>query len=388
VGAAIILVWPAHWRYSASLVAVTGPTAWTAAFAIALADRPSPAARIPAVLAAAVLGACARPEGMLLGAPLVVLPVAQPGWRRHHIVVAVVLIAAALVPALLAARANPKAPIDTAAVPAFLLWVMHDVTVGPPWWIAGGVVGLLAGRGRRMLRAALGLALLLLVGVFLRFAAESNPLFGLWRYFVFPVPLLAVGGALAADRLEGRLGLAAPVALAIVTAASGLLFRAAIFAPVDMQAEFAYVRETAGTIAATFPDVVLVGGDVESRPYQTPMMALADARGPQPDLLECDPPPVEGAPRIYALQAVLAGCARGFDPARAALFLGRHRPPDIVAAASARFRLEPLDERIVPVKPVVPLVDTACAHLATDDFLGTRLADCQLPLGWYRLVPR
>jgi hypothetical protein len=57
-----------------------------------------------------------------------------------------------------------------------------------------------------------------------------------------------------------------------------------------------------------------------------------------------------------------------------------------MAALRGRYTLVPLAERVAPAAPATQYLNTQCPRLPFK-FEGSRLQDCPLRLGWYRLEP-
>ncbi len=400
LGAAVLLGFPAHVHFSTSVgFSVEGPALWTAAYATALSTRLDPRWRVALVAALTVLGVHARPEYRLLGValiPLVLTP--HWTWRQRGALTAALAVGMASYARYL--RVDHLAESTSGLSGVFVPWVFHDLAVNPVWWLVTGALGLVAGRMRWPLRAALGLATGLTLAAYWALASDGNPLWGQWRYYVSLVPFLAVAAGSLVEWLPDRASRwrdRAVAALAVATAASGIGYLPLLRRPNDLPVEFAWLRETAPRVLRGRPTVLLLANrrrEGESRVLAegTPLMALGTTVGPTDWPRRCDERVNPGAPRgmdVRDLEEWALRCptAEGFDPTRAVVYLGLYRPDERVAALTARWRLMPLEERVTSVAVTAPAVDTACP-VEPGTLIGSAQPDCTVRLGWYRLVPR
>lgn len=399
LAALVVLSWPSHLHFSTSLTfTVEGAALWSFAFAVALADRDRVPHRPVLLVALTYLGALSRPEFRLLLVPLGAV-VLGGRWRWRERVVFAVLMALALVTYL--PYLFPSTNIgDTDLGRRFLPVMLGNAELSPIWWFYLGAAGILAGlatSGRRLASAATALSLAILMAVYVRYTSEANPRWGQWRYFTSVVPLVAVAVALAADLLSHpRLGRArhAPLvplfALAAYTLAANLdeLRRAE-----DQAAEFAYIRETAGRVVASRPDVLLLSnggrpGLSHVRIEMLPRMAIASVVGRLDLPSGCAAAPSR-APRLRDVEAVVSECPESVSPERSVLYLGLSRDDARVAAITRRFRLVPVEERSVDAVVTSLVINHQASNGSSGlgDLEGLDNPDVTVRLGWYRLAP-
>jgi hypothetical protein len=402
LAAAIVLGWPAHARYSASAsLTVLGATIWTAALAVALTRALAPAWKVSLLGILIVIGVYTRPEYRLL--VLAVAPLCfGPGWTWRSRGALLAILAASLAPYAIAHLVPEGASANTTHEwRSFFFWILHDVSVGPAWWVLLAIAGLVFARPPRAARWSLRIATLVLLVAYTRFGSENNPLFGEWRYALSVVPFAAVAAASLCERVARERLFAgrerardrAIVALAAASTLAGLLIhRRALMRPLDLQTEHAYVLESGPRIARAYADLVVLaeeGRGAGGLGFETnAAMALALGLGPA-----CYPSPTAarrspGETRMLWSQAALVEAAPGGPSAdRAAIFIGLMRDDAYLAALRARYDLVPIEEQAIVVAPTAQAVSSQC-RLGAEAYLGGALGDCSTRLGWYRAVPR
>jgi hypothetical protein len=395
VGAAILLIFPAHLRYSASgVLTTTGATLWLAVFAVAAARGIPTHWKVPFMTAAIVIGVFARPEYRLLCLALVPL-VFTPGWTwRSRIALGVVTGVALLEYTRHLGVGHEHAKMER-MWGTFYGWLLRDPAMNPTWWLLAGVAGLAIGKGDVRVRVATGLSAVILLGTYFVMGLEYNPYWGEWRYAVAAVPFLTVGASGLAEKLLARPGreryllAAAPVALL-----SGLLHYRAATRAVDVQVEFHYVRELAPRIAEGFRDVVVIMNDGQEAARSIPTestTAYALALATQPPYnspYSCKSHKM-GRPRVrlWSQNALAEGCIDGFDPAKTAVYIGLYQPRELVELVTRKYDLVPIDERAASAAPATQHMNTQCVY-RDGDLLGSSIPDCELKLGFYRLAPK
>jgi hypothetical protein len=273
-----------------------------------------------------------------------------------------------------------------------------DPTMSPVWWSIAALVGLALGRLPARLRLALAALIFGLATSYLVSSSEANPLWGQWRYFVPLLPLCAVAAAALVARLPRVPGRELLVgALSVATVASILGYRSLLARPINFQLEHDYLRESAPRIARDHPDLAIIADpDLRGRPIDandsrapfdhTTLMALATSIPVEGRAIGCGATVPDRRPRIWASAALSSGCQPAVAVENVALYLGLFRPKMVLDEITQRFRLEPIEERRIAAAPAVPFVDTRCTQ-PHFEFVGRSLPDCEIQLGWYRLVP-
>jgi hypothetical protein len=374
---------------------VGASTLWTAAFTVAL-WRPGVRLRVPMLAALVVLGVYARPECRVLVVPLVPLLLTRDWSWRDRLVLAGWL-AVGLIPYLLRFGKPDGAQTYSIWHPwAFIRWHVLDpaaaISVTPLWAIALGVLGLLVGKLRLGPRFAALLALGGLSAVYMLSASETNPLWGLWRYWLAIIPFLALGVGAFFERLP-KIGPRTAVLSALVGASllTGVYYGPLLARPIDSQVEFSYILETTPTIAAANKQLLVLVNERRGqiRHETIPVTAIATALGPTNWPQDAgSPPPSRGAwlIRHSSLLQTRTSDSR-VDLAGAALFLGMYRPTEIMEPLKKRYDLVPIEERVIAAAPMLQYVNTQCLAFGNRP-RGAAIADCQIRVGWYRVVPR
>jgi len=399
VGAAMLLASPLHVRYSASAGLSTEASTLLLALLLAVA---SPSLhrrwRSPLVAALAVLCVFGRPELRLV--PLMVAPLLfAPHWNNRDRVTAGALAALGVLPYV--PHLSESHATDGRSPIAYILadhahTLLTLGSVSPVAWLALGAAGLAAGRMERRARLSMLVSLAIFAVAYTVAGGEFNPLWGCWRYYVVPLPLLAVGVAALAERLAAaappRAATALLVALQLLAYGAVVQHRRLLWRRVDIQDQFHFLLETAPRMLAGRDLMILSNNPPDpARPFvdniDDMQLFAVGLRRPGVPLLAttCDWgfDPRSGATRVLSAAAA-GGC---FAPERTVLFLGLFRPADRVAALRARFDLEPLLERTVNTSVLVPFQDTQCPAPMGHP-VGMALGTCPVRLGWYRLRPR
>ncbi|MBI5477763.1 MAG: hypothetical protein HY906_02840 [Deltaproteobacteria bacterium] len=391
VAAAAVCLLPAHLRYSGTVpFTIAGGALLAGACAVAC-SRFSPWRKLPFVAAATVLAGYARPELVLTAAPLSLLVLADGPWAVRAAWVALLLVA--LGPHAWDVGFHRTRPEFTGGWGEFAVASLWGARLGAGALLAVGAVGLLAGRARWLHRAALASAVAVLAWAYARTIMEENPLWGHWRYVLSGVPLLAVGLALLLERVTNARAkrIAAATAAAVLVGALWLA-REAVTRPIDIQVDFQYARASVGNVVSRYRHVAVVTSDDltgsarRSMMDATSLMAFGLRLGPLARPVECRAQPLQAGVQVWSLRALLTRCPEAPSLAAAAVYLGAYRPEAELAALRGRFTLVPIEERMVSAAPVAQRFDTQCPRLPFR-FVGGRLQDCPLRLGWYRLAP-
>jgi hypothetical protein len=412
----IVLMWPAHVRYSGTLgLNVVGGTIWAGTLAAVIMPRTNPVWRTRLLAAFIGLLVYTREEFRSL-VPLlgIVLLTKEWKWRERFELVGLVLIGVFPYLSRLAVREHPQfhpTPwFDT---------LFNSPGVTPNLWCYLGVAGLVAGRlswRNKALLLSISLALFTLYSFF--GGGEYNPIFGVWRYYLSFLPMLAVGAAALVAWLPLVRGVSPAWALALLTVVSVARYWHVLTRPVDVQAQFTYLLETTPKIAETYKTLLVVGKARGEMGDSTP---VADAEGQGIGLATRLVPPVvqkcealnadtclaeqepfqspahwhhrrgpQAAP--VSLSLLTQRCAGEIDLSKAALFVGLNQSSPELAAMREKYRLEPIDERAVSVAVLVPNLTSACGSIDLSARKGSTvsddLPDCSFTMGWYRLTPK
>jgi hypothetical protein len=392
-GACILLAWPAHVRYSAAAdLVIPGSALWTAALAAALAAGIDQRTRLPLLIAACVVGCELRPEYTVYAAAVVVLAQAREGFTRGWFILAASALGL-VVAGRLATNASLAAWNWSHASPFELIRdyrALFDASITPVWWVIAGMIGLVFGRLALRARLAFAAVVVLLALMYATAGGEDNPLFGLSRYSLSFVPLLAIGAAALIERHAAR---AAPM-FAVVALLSVPLYAGLLRHPVNMQLELAYMIETAPKVLADIRDVIILdeppvdGHAGQWVPWAMPALPIGLSVAPVELSFGCPNSLDPAAVRIWPAPTLFGRCAAAVgaqEAGKLVAYIGAFRPEASWTELQARVRLVPIDERTLSGASLLSLYDRQCPPVHR--YVGAALQDCPIHVGWYRVEP-
>ncbi len=380
----LVALWPAHIHHSASGgFGVLAGAALAATLAAACDDRLLGAWRPLSVAVLATLAIYVRPEARVV-LPALALLAARPTWswrQRTQLGLFLLVLLAGYAPMLASSadRVVESSPADLA------YWLLGEPRVAPIWWCWAGLAGIAVGRGDRLTRGALGLTLAALLAGYL-LTTEPNPGFGLWRYYMTLLPILAVGAALLLARwpvLERRAALVVALAAATLLPYAGLWLQ-----PSDLHLEFSTAMQGAKS-ALDRTDLLLLpdqAGDTHTGVdhFATVLLALNLATGQRFD--------AQATPRQRGTMAAVpvASLEKWLDdpqrtrPHRIVAWLGVAVSPARQTQLLSLGKWRTLHENTGDVLLQLPESDARCP---TAVGLGVTLHPCHLTVGWKVLEP-
>jgi hypothetical protein len=410
----IVLSWPPHIRYSGTAgLNVLGGTVWAGALAATIGTRMNPRWRTAVLAAFIVLLVYTREEFRLL-VPLLGIVLLTREWTWRQRIELVVLVLAGCLPYL--SRLNVQERPQWRPLPWFDT-LFDSPSIAPNIWCYAGVLGLLIGRLQARHRVMMLLISLALFFLYSFFGGEYNPLFGIWRYYLAFLPMLAVGAAALVARLPSVRRVSPAWVLAGLCLVSVARYWRVIARPTDVQAQFAYLVSSTPRIAQTYKTLLIVGkatGELGSSTPEADSVAMPIGLGTRlvyPVVQECSKLPrwcpeltedFRSPGRLYhskgpradvvALDLLDSPCADKIDLAHSAIFLGLYQPESELATLRAKYQIEPIEEQRVSVVSLVPNMNSQCAPFDMSKRRGTTVSDdypdCPVKMGWYRLVPR
>jgi hypothetical protein len=333
------------------------------------------------------LAVFARPEGHLMAVALLPLAASRRWPKAHRAALAVVL--AALAVAHLATLGTRAVAPPSALGRMFVPRLVTDPVTGAPWWVAIGLFGLLLGRWARGVRPAALLAIGVPAAVYLRFASDTNPVWGQWRYFLAILPWICVAAGALAERLASRAHLRRVASLFAVACALPLAWQWRwLRAPTDGQHEFGFVQQTARAVLGDARSPALLRNMPSASWHDVPaeshlLLALGSVAGPLDESSTC-----EGRPRpsaVLDLEAIAARCPDRLLADDVRVFLGMFRPePRMAELRRLGLEFEPVTTEEARTALGMPMVDTACSPVPP---LGEP-EPCTIRAGWYRVRRR